>query len=209
MVRSADIKEIFYPGLAAKCKNKTMSEQINDKKIVAEAAARKTETARLSYLRITPRKARAIAGLLRGLTVNEAEAQLVTQNRRPAKPILKLLRSAVAGAVRNLKSSPDKLYIQSIYVDQGPMLKRSLPRAKGMATPIQKKMSHVTLVLAENQGLKGGRFKIQVKKKIKKAAKETPKKEKKGPGEDKAEERAAQRQQPGFFKKVFRRKSMV
>ena len=188
-----------------------MNEQIKNNKIsaptVAKAVAKK-ETVHLNYLRVTPRKARAIAGLLRGLSVNEAEAQLVMQNRRPAKPILKLLRSAVVGAVRNLHSSPDKLYIESIYVNQGPMLKRVLPRAKGVANPIQKKMSHVTIVLAENAGLKGGRFKMVIKKKVKKAAKEGPKKEKKAQAEDKGVE-TTQRQKPGFFKKIFRRKSMV
>ncbi len=188
-----------------------MTNQIKDNKInfmaVPKPVARK-ETVHLNYLRVTPRKARAIAGLLRGLSVNEAEAQLVMQNRRPAKPILKLLRSAVVGAVRNLKSSPDKLYIESIYVNQGPMLKRILPRAKGVANPIQKKMSHVTIVLAENNGLKDGRFKMQIRKKVKKAVKKERKKEKKGQAEDKEVE-TTQRQNPGFFKKVFRRKSMV
>ncbi|MDO8664398.1 MAG: 50S ribosomal protein L22 [Candidatus Liptonbacteria bacterium] len=188
-----------------------MAQQINEKKITGMAVPKlvsKKETVHLNYLRVTPRKARAIAGLLRGLSVNEAEAQLVMQNRRPAKPILKLLRSAVVGAVRNLKSSPDKLFIESIFVNQGPMLKRVLPRAKGVANPIQKKMSHVTIVLAENTGLKDGRFKMQIKKKVKKTVKEGKKKEKKGQAEDKAVE-TTQRQNPGFFKKVFRRKSMV
>ncbi len=165
------------------------------------------ETARLSYLRMAPRKARAIAGLLKGLTVNEAEAQLVVQNRRAAKPILKLLRSAVAGAVRNFKSSPDKLYIESIRVDQGPMLKRILPRAKGIATPIQKKMSHVTLVLSENPELKKARFRMEIRKKTKKTAQEEPKKEKKLSAERKSAEQATH-QKPGFFKKIFRRKSV-
>ncbi|OGY98905.1 MAG: 50S ribosomal protein L22 [Candidatus Liptonbacteria bacterium RIFCSPLOWO2_01_FULL_45_15] len=190
-----------------------MSGQIKENKISTVAVPKpvsKKETAHLNYLRVTPRKARAIAGLLRGLSVNEAEAQLVMQNRRPAKPILKLLRSAVVGAVRNLHSSPDKLYIESIYVNQGPMLKRVLPRAKGVANPIQKKMSHVTIVLAENAGLKDGRFKMIIKKKVKKAVKkEGPKKEKKTQAEDRGGEQTAQRQSPGFFKKVFRRKSMV
>lgn len=111
-----------------------MAEQTNDKKINVPAVKR--ETARLNYLRMTPRKTRAIAGVIKGLAVNEAEAQLLVQGRRAAKPILKLIRSAVAGAVRNHKLDPEKLFIESIRVDQGPMLKRSLPRARGMATPI-------------------------------------------------------------------------
>ena len=184
-----------------------MAEKINDKKIEATTAV-KRQTARLSYLRVTPRKARAIAGLLKGLSVNEAEAQLVMQNRRPAKPILKLLRSAVASAVKNMNCVSGKLYIESIRVDQGPMLKRMLPRAKGMATPIQKKMSHVTIVLAENVNLKDGRFKIQVKKKVKTHAHDESKKEKKAKVEKNPTEHI-QRNEPGFFKKVFRRKSMV
>lgn len=185
-----------------------MAKEIKDKKIDATPAV-KRETARLSYLRITPRKAGAIAGLIRGLSVNEAEAQLVTQGRRAAQPILKLLRSAVAGAVRNLKSDPSKLYIESIRVDKGPMLKRSLPRAKGMATPIHKIMSHVTIVLAENVEQKNSRYKIVIKKKAKKV--EAPKKEKKEQKEQaerKPSEEYTQRNEPGFFKKVFRRKSI-
>ncbi len=188
-----------------------MAEEIKDKKIEVTAVARK-ETVRLSYLRVTPRKAAAIAGLLRGLSVNEAEAQLVMQGRRAAKPILKLLRSAIAGAARNSHLSSDKLYIESIRVDKGPMLKRMLPRAKGMASPIQKKMSHVTLVLSENPSPKSSRFKIQVKKKVK-AVKEREeiKKGNKNVADKEQPEAVSprQKQNPGFFKKVFRRKSMV
>lgn len=188
-----------------------MTEQIKDKKI-EKAAVAKRETARLSYLRVTPRKAASIAGLLRGLSVNEAEAQLVTQGRRAAKPILKLLRSATAGAVRNLKSSPEKLFIETIKVDKGPMLKRMLPRAKGMATPIQKKMSHITLVLVENPSLKDARFKIQVKKKIKtiKEKDETKKGNKNVADKEQGDQISPrQNQHPGILKRVFRRKSMV
>ncbi len=183
-----------------------MTEQIKDKKIEATTVVKK-QTARLSYLRVTPRKARAVIGLLKGLSVNEAEAQLVMQNRRSAKPILKLLRSAVASAVKNMNIAPGNLYVESIRVDQGPMLKRMLPRAKGMATPIQKKMSHVTLVLVEKSGMKEGRFKMQVKKKVKRVQEES-KKEKKAKVEKNPTEHI-QRNEPGFFKKVFRRKSMV
>ncbi|MBI4085531.1 MAG: 50S ribosomal protein L22 [Candidatus Liptonbacteria bacterium] len=186
-------------------------EEQNDKNKISAGAATvnpKRGTARLSYLRMTPRKARAIAGLLKGLSINEAEAQLIAQSRRAAKPILKLLRSAVAGAVKNHNSNPGKLYIESIKVDQGPMLKRMLPRARGMATPIQKKMSHVILVLSENQELKSPRFKIEVKKKVRKAAPEKPKKEKKPQQEKTQAEQAARQNQPGFFRKIFRRKSV-
>ncbi len=183
-----------------------MQETATDKRMNAPVSSKK-EIARLNYLRIAPRKTRAIAGIIKGLSVNEAEAQLVVQGRRAAKPILKLLRSAVAGAVRNKKMNAENLYIENIRVDKGPMLKRILPRARGMATPIQKKMSHVTLVLAEKPGLKSGRFKIEVKKKVKKELQERPKKEKKQQLETEKQEHIVTKQ-PGFFKRIFRRKSV-
>lgn len=164
------------------------------------------QTVKLNYLRIAPRKVRAVADLIRGLSVNEAEAQLLSVRRRPAAQILKLLRSAVANLKNNKKTEADKFYVESIAVDQGPMLKRSLPRARGMATPIQKKMSHVTLVLAENPALASPRFKIVVPKKVK-----LP------PGEDKSKHREKKPQagktpetkprKPGFFKRIFNRKA--
>ena len=109
------------------------------------------QSATLRYLRIAPRKVRSVADLVKGLTVNEAEAQLIVQRRRPAKSILKLLRSAVANAKNNAKLDPNHLFIQSIRVDGGPMLKRYLPRARGSASPIEKKMSHITITLGVNE----------------------------------------------------------
>ncbi|MFQ5753774.1 MAG: 50S ribosomal protein L22, partial [bacterium] len=125
------------------------------------------QIARLNYLKIAPRKVRSVADLLKGLPVNEAEAQLLTNRRRPAPALLKLLRSAVADAKNTKQLNIDKLYIESLRVDQGPMLQRHLPRARGMATPIQKKMSHITLTLAENLKVGEPRFKIVVPKKAK------------------------------------------
>ena len=127
----------------------------------------------LRYLRMPPRKVRLVADSLRGMHVNEAEGALLYERRRAAKPLLKLLRSAVANA--NVKQlNPDQLFVESIQVDQGPMLKRFLPRARGMATPIQKKMSHITMVLGETT--KQPRFKIVVPKKVKTPAGETKRK---------------------------------
>src|SRR6185295_10046143 len=88
--------------------------------------------------------------------------------------------SAKANAVNNARLDASKLYVQTIFVDQGPMLKRILPRARGSASPIQKKMSHVTLVLAESAQPKQARFTIAVRKKAKKAPEEM-RKEKKVP----------------------------
>jgi large subunit ribosomal protein L22 len=113
-------------------------------------------TAKLSFLRQAPRKVRSVGDLIKGLPVNEAEAQLLAQTRRPSKALLKLLRSAVANAKNNKQADLQHLFVESVRVDGGPMLKRMLPRARGSASPIQKKMSHVTIVLGVNEMLKTG-----------------------------------------------------
>jgi large subunit ribosomal protein L22 len=166
-----------------------------------------TQTAKLNYLRITPRKVRSVGDLIKGLSVNEAEAQLLAQTRRPAKPLLKLLRSAVANA-KAQKLEPAHLYVLNVRVDQGPMLKRYLPRARGSASPIQKKMSNIILTLGVNEKLTP-KFTIVVPKKVKmppggnrptKAKKPSDK----GPGE---EVEKIEKQKPNFFKRAFSRKS--
>jgi large subunit ribosomal protein L22 len=164
----------------------------------------KQYTAKLSFLRQAPRKVRSVGDLIKGLPVNEAEAQLLAQTRRPSKALLKLLRSAVANAKNNKVHDVQHLFVSSVRVDGGPMLKRMLPRARGSASPIQKKMSHVTLVLGVNENLKS-RFTIV-----------PPKKTKLPPGQDvrsknnkpKTPERAApqSKQTPGFWKRQFGRK---
>jgi large subunit ribosomal protein L22 len=169
-------------------------------------ANEKTQTAKLHYLRMAPRKVRAVGNLLRGLSVSEAEAQLMFQPRRASQPLLKLLRSAKANAVNNARLDASKLYVQTIFVDPGPMLKRILPRARGSASPIQRKMSHVTLVLAESEQPKRSRFTITVQKKAKKAVPETRKEKK--VQEKKGLDAAPRTSQGGFFKRVFRRKSV-
>ncbi|RJQ29565.1 50S ribosomal protein L22 [Candidatus Parcubacteria bacterium] len=165
------------------------------------------QTAQLNYLRMAPRKVRSVAMLVKGLSVNEAEAQLLMERRRAAQPILKLLRSAVANAKNNQRIAPDKLYIEAVRVDGGPMLKRFLPRARGMATPIQKKMSHVTLVLREKQDLSQPRFKIVVEKKSKLPREEkrrTLKKEKAVKAETKV---TPESKRQGFLRRIFTRKT--
>lgn len=164
----------------------------------------KTETVKLNYLHITPRKTRLVANLLKGLTVNEAEAQLLLRPQRVAKPLLKLLRSASSNAVHNKKMNVDQLIVDSIRVDQGPSSKRFLPRAMGRATPILKRTSHVTLVLKEVDKKIVPRFNITVHK---------PKKERgeKKKVKSKMQEEKIQpqkREKSGFLKKLFRRKSM-
>jgi large subunit ribosomal protein L22 len=163
------------------------------------------QTAKLNHLRIAPRKVRLIASLMKGMTVNEAEAHLTMHRQRASKPLLKLLRSAVANAKNNAKMDTDKMFIETFRVDGASMLKRMLPRARGMATPIQKKMSHVTLVLAEQEKPKENRFKIVIKKKAKTAAQAKRAEKKKTEGEE--EQTSSTSRKPGFFRRNFSRKS--
>ena len=163
------------------------------------------QIAKLNYLRIAPRKVRSVGDLVKGLSVNEAEAQLLVQSRRPAKALLKLLRSAVSNAKNNKHVNVEHLFVASIRVDGGPMLKRMLPRARGSASPIQKKMSNVTLILGINENLKS-KYSIVVPKKVKTPrANEKPKKEKR----EKPEEAAPvdRNRKQGFFKRMFSPKS--
>ena len=164
------------------------------------------QVAKLNYVKMAPRKVRLVADSIRGLSVNEAEAQLVSQHRRAAKALLKLLRSAVASAEHIQRLSAEKLFIENIRVDEGPMLKRSLPRARGIATLIQKKMSNVTLVLGESDTLPTPRFTIAVPKKTKLPSTKAKKKKQERP-EAEGEAVSPKPRRPGFFKRIFSRKA--
>ena len=162
------------------------------------------QIAKLNDLKIAPRKVRLIAGLIRGLSTQEAEAQLLFSNQRSAQPLLKLLRSAIANAKNNAKLNTDQLFIKSIIVNQGTMLKRFLPRSMGRATPIHKKLSHVVLVLEESKVKLPKRFVITPPpKKTGKTAKAKAQKPK--TVEKKAE---MPKEKSGFFKRLFQRKSV-
>ncbi|HEX5035094.1 MAG TPA: 50S ribosomal protein L22 [bacterium] len=106
-------------------------------------------TARISYLRVAPRKARLVADLIRGKGVQKALDILSFTNRYVAKDFKKLLRSALANAEQKGGMDPDNLIVKTVMVDQGPTLKRWQARARGSAFKIEKKTSHVTLILAE------------------------------------------------------------
>jgi len=105
--------------------------------------------AKLNNLRIAPRKTRLIVDLIRGLNVSVAESQLKNMAQKSARPILKLLNSAVANAENNFKLKKDNLYIKEIFVDEGAPLKRWMPKAYGRASQILKKSSHITIKLEE------------------------------------------------------------
>ena len=106
-------------------------------------------TAKLRYLRIAPRKVRLVADLLRGKSVEEAQNILNFTQKRVALPILKLLKQGISNAKNNFQMEEKNLYISKVLVDEGPKLKRVRPRARGHADEIQKKTSHINLVLEE------------------------------------------------------------
>ncbi len=164
--------------------------------------------ATLRYLHIAPRKVGLVVNAIKGLSVNEAEAQLMFRAKRSSHPVLKLLRSAVANAKNNFKLNPENLIVKEIRVDQGPMLKRFLPRAMGRATPIHKKMSHVSITLESKEKAKEARFTIASKaKKVKKEkSKSAPKAENKPASKEAAAKPV--KESSGFMKKIFNRKSV-
>lgn len=102
-------------------------------------------------VRITPRKARLVIDLIRGKDAKEAEAILMFTPRGASPIILKVLKSAVANAENNLGLNVDKLYVKECYVGEGVRLKRMLPRAKGSGDIIQKRTSHITVIVAERE----------------------------------------------------------
>ncbi|RYZ89998.1 MAG: 50S ribosomal protein L22 [Proteobacteria bacterium] len=105
--------------------------------------------ASLKYARVGAQKARLVADVVRGKDVNEAVKTLTFLNKKTAGLIKKLIESAVANAEYKKVMDVDNLYVKSIWVDQGPSLKRFRPRAQGRAYGIQKKTSHINVVLEE------------------------------------------------------------
>ncbi|MBO8169393.1 MAG: 50S ribosomal protein L22 [Thermoanaerobacteraceae bacterium] len=103
------------------------------------------------FVRISPRKARQVANLIKNKDVHEAMAILKYTSKRGAEIISKVLKSAVANAEHNYEMDPDNLYVANAYVDEGPTLKRYRPRAMGRADLIRKRTSHITVVVREKE----------------------------------------------------------
>ena len=111
----------------------------------------------LKFFRISARKARLVADMVRGKDVSEAIELLAFADKKSAPIIKKLVESAVANAEHVAERTSesldvDDLYVKSIFVDAGPSLRRFRPRAQGRATPVLKKTSHITVVLGTRDG---------------------------------------------------------
>lgn len=125
----------------------------------------------LRSLRMGPRKVRLLVDLIRGMKVEKAINQLQFSKKTAAKPVLKLLNSAIANAEHNHGMNRDSLVIKTAFVDSGATLHRWTPRAMGRATPIRKRTAHITLIL---EGV-AEKAKAKVEKKVKKVSKKVNK----------------------------------
>jgi len=103
--------------------------------------------ASLNYLHISPRKVRLLADLVRKQKAQQARTFLNFCVKKGSLPMRKLLDSAIANAKNNFEMKEEDLFIKEIKVDEGPKMKRWRARSKGRAMPIQKKTSHITIVL--------------------------------------------------------------
>jgi len=103
------------------------------------------------YVRVSPRKARLVVDLIRGKAIGDARAILKFSDRAAAEIVEKVLNSAVANAERNLHVKADDLIVGSTFVDEGPTLKRVRPRAMGRAFRINKRTSHITVIVKQRE----------------------------------------------------------
>ena len=118
---------------------------MEEKVAIAEARAS------LNYARISARKVKVVADLIRGKKVSDALGILANLNKSAAPVVAKLVKSAAANAVNNQKMDEASLYIKEIWVCPGKTLKRFMPRAMGRATMIRKRTSHIEVVVKEKK----------------------------------------------------------
>jgi large subunit ribosomal protein L22 len=107
--------------------------------------------ARLRHARVSPQKVRLVADQIRGLPVERALQVLEFSIKKSGHIIKKVLNSAIANAEHNEGADVDELRVAQIYVDQGPMLKRMMPRAKGRGNRILKRSSHITVIVSDSR----------------------------------------------------------
>jgi large subunit ribosomal protein L22 len=105
--------------------------------------------AKHNFARISPQKASLVADLIRGKSVEQALEILTFSNKKAAVLVKKVLESAIANAEHNEGADIDDLNVAKIFVDEGPTMKRIMPRAKGRADRILKRSSHITVVVAD------------------------------------------------------------
>ena len=107
--------------------------------------------AQVKYARISPRKVKVVCDIIRGKDVNTARAILLSTPKAASEIMVKLLKSAVSNAENNLGLDSANLYVSETYADPGPILKRMQPVSKGRGYRINKRTSHITIVVKEKE----------------------------------------------------------
>ena len=124
-----------------------MAKRIREKAAARQESADKRPRVVAKYVRISPDKVRVVLDVIRGAGYTEAVAILKSTRKAACEPLLKVLNSAAANAENNLNMSKGELYVAECYANAGPILKRVMPRAKGSASRINKRTSHITVIL--------------------------------------------------------------
>ena len=124
-----------------------MAKRIREKAAARQESADKRPRAVAKYVRISPDKVRIVLDVIRGVGYTEAVAILKSTRKAACEPLLKVLESAAANAENNHNMSKGELYVAECYANAGPILKRVMPRAKGSASRINKRTSHITVIL--------------------------------------------------------------
>lgn len=165
--------------------------------------------ANLNYLRMSPRKIRLVAGLVKGMRLARAEEHLERSTKRAARPLLKLLRSAAANARQNFQLPEGDLYVKDVRVDEGPALKRFRPRAFGRSSPIRKRTSHVSLVMeTAAPASRIGRSRVEPIVRDAAAREDLRDKETRRQRPEVEERTPAPAKSKGFMQRMFRRKAI-
>ncbi|MBR4435713.1 MAG: 50S ribosomal protein L22 [Clostridia bacterium] len=128
-----------------------MALRSKEKAAIRRENAEKRPHATAKYIRISSRKVKIVIDLIRGKSVDEAEAILMYTPKAASEPTLKLLRSAIANAENNLDMDRETLYVAEVFANQGPTLRRYRPRSRGSASRIRKRTSHITIILDEKK----------------------------------------------------------
>ena len=150
--KKAPVKEAEVKEEAAKVEEPVKEAKKEAKKAKVEAPAKPVVTSARATaydVRVTPRKARLVIDLIRGLGVNEALGILANVNKAASPIVAKVVKSAASNAINNFGMDEESLYIAEIYANDGLRMKRYLPRAKGSASGLVKRTSHITVVVKQ------------------------------------------------------------
>jgi large subunit ribosomal protein L22 len=147
------LRDVHHPGSAGLQRYAKLSLRKRGEILKGETAHTYARaTAR--YIRMSPRKVRLVVDLIRGKKLEEARAILKHTPHRAAEVVAKVLESAAANGMNDDRKNmlEDQIYVKAAYVDEGPSLKRVLPRARGSANIIKKRTSHITIIVGEKNG---------------------------------------------------------